>query len=286
MLRPFHIHQPQTVEAASHLLREHGSEAAAYAGGTELLLVMKEGLARFRHLVDLKTIPGLNQIELQENTLVIGALTTHRQLERSAVVREHVPALAELEGGLANTRVRAAGTLGGNLCFAEPHSDPATFLLAWGASLVLTSAGGQREVPIEDFFQDVLQTAREPDEILTAVRLPLKSGAVRGSHQRFRLQERPTATVAAVLELHDGVIADARLALGGVSPVPRRASEAEAALRGQRPGEAAFQSAAQAAGRAADAVDDLYGSAEYKRHLVSVLAGRALADAASRGPAA
>jgi CO/xanthine dehydrogenase FAD-binding subunit len=89
-----------------------------------------------------------------------------------------------------------------------------------------------------------------------------------------------------VLELHDGVIADARLALGGVSPVPRRASEAEAALRGQRPGEAAFQSAAQAAGRAADAVDDLYGSAEYKRHLVSVLAGRALADAASRGPAA
>jgi len=286
MLRPFQMHQPETVEAASRLLHEYGPEATAYAGGTELLLMMKEGLVQFRHLVDLKTIPGLNRIELQEETLVIGPLTTHRQLERSAVLKAHVPALAELEGGIANARVRAAGTLGGNLCFAEPHSDPATFLLAWGASLALTSAAGQREVPIEDFFLDVLQTAREPDEILTAVRVPVQRSTVRGSHQRFRLQERPSATVAAVLELQEGVIADARLALGGVSPVPRRVPEAEAALRGQTPGEAAFESAAQAAGRAADAIDDLYGSAEYKRHLASVLARRALRAAANRGQAA
>lgn len=280
MLGEFQIHQPETVEAASSLLAEYGSEAAAYAGGTELLLIMKEGLVQYRHLVDLKTIPGLRDLALQGEALVIGPLATHRQLERSAVLRRHLPVLAELEAGIANTRVRAAGTLGGNLCFAEPHSDPATFLTAWGASLVLTSAAGQREVPVEDFFLDVLSTAREPAEILTAVQLPLRPPPVHSSYQRFRLHERPTATVAAVLELADGVITGARLAIGGVSPVPRRAAEAEAVLLDQRPGGDVFASAADEAGRAADPVDDIYGSSEYKRHLVGVLTRRALNAAA------
>lgn len=280
MLGEFQIHQPETVEAASSLLAEYGSEAAAYAGGTELLLIMKEGLVQYRHLVDLKTIPGLRDLGLQGEALMIGPLATHRQLERSAVLRQHLPALAELEAGIANTRVRAAGTLGGNLCFAEPHSDPATFLMAWGASLVLSSAAGQREVPVEDFFLDVLSTAREPAEILTAVQLPLRPPPVHSSYQRFRLHERPTATVAAVLELADGVITGARLAIGGVSPVPRRAAEAEAVLLDQRPGEDVFASAADEAGRAADPVDDIYGSSEYKRHLVGVLTRRALNAAA------
>jgi len=284
MLREFQIHQPDTVEAASTLLAEYGLEAAPYAGGTELLLIMKEGLVQYRHLVDLKTIPGLNDLGLEGEALVIGPLATHRQLERSTLLRQHLPVLAELEAGIANARVRAAGTLGGNLCFAEPHSDPATFLMAWGASLVLGSAAGRRELPVEDFFLDVLQTAREPEEILTAVRLPLRPTTVRCSYQRFRLHERPTATVAAVLELQDGVIASARLALGGVSPVPRRASEAEAVLRDQPPNEEVFAAAAAEAGRAADPVSDIYGSAEYKRHLVAVLTRRAL-EAAVDHPA-
>lgn len=282
MLGEFQIHQPETAQGASSLLAEYGPDATPYAGGTELLLIMKEGLVQFRHLVDVKTIPGMDAIGLEGEALVIGAMATHRQLERSAVLKQHLAALAELEAGVANARVRAAGTLGGNLCFAEPHSDPATFLMAWGARLTLTSAAGQRELPIEDFYLDVLQTAREPEEILTAVRLPLRPASVRCGYQRFRLHERPTATVAAVLDVQEGSIIEARLAIGGVSPVPRRASEAEAALRGQQPGQEAFAAAADEARRAADPVDDLYGSADYKRHLVGVLTHRALEAAMDR----
>jgi carbon-monoxide dehydrogenase medium subunit len=280
VLRPFRIHEPATADEASRLLAEHGPEAAAYAGGTELLLLMKADLVRVGHLVNLKTIPGLNGIAREDGTLVIGSLVTHRQLERSDLLRQHLPVLAELEAGIANVRVRAAGTLGGNLCFAEPHSDPATFLLAWGAELVLTSAAGRREVAVGDFFVDALETVRRPHEILTEVRVPLLPPTVRCSYQRFRLHERPTATLAARLDVRDGTIGDARLSIGSVSPVPVRAPAAEAILHGQRPGEEAFAAAAAEAAGAVDPVDDMYGSVEYKRHLVGVLTRRALATAA------
>lgn len=284
MLRPFEIHEPGTVEEASVLLAQFGFDAAIYAGGTELLLIMKEGLAHFPHLVNIKTIPGLDEIALsaEGDELQIGPLATHWDLERSPTVRKHAPLLAEVESQVANTRVRAVGTIGGNLCFAEPHSDLATLLLAWGATLELSSSEAQRVLPAADFTLGLFETARQPNEILTRIRLPLLSENTAGAYRKFSTHERPMATVAALLEVKDGIIEDVRLAVGSVGPLPIRASEAEALLRGQSIEGATFASAAELAASASDPMDDLHGSADYKRQLVRVLTAQALMEASGR----
>ena len=282
MLRPFEIHEPETVAEASRLLARHGDDAAVYAGGTELIPVMKEGLAHYRHLVNIKTVPGLDTIAAAGDVLRIGALATHRMIERSPVVRAHAPALAQVAAGVANLRVRNVGTLGGNLCFAEPHSDPAVVLIAHGATLVVARDGAERRVPAEEFFLGILQTVRMPDEVLVRVDVTaLRSGAG-ASYARFALHERPTAGVAAVLALDGGAVTSARLAVGSVGPVPTRVAEAEAALVGRRPDAAVVREAAGHAGRAVEVLEDLYGSVDYKRHIVTVLAVRALEDAVAR----
>src|SRR5262245_50779698 len=175
MLEPFQIHRPHSVGEATELLARHGDEAAVYAGGTELLVVMKEGLTHFPHLIDVKAIPGLREItyDAARRELAIGAVATHRQIERSPLVRENLPALADLEANVANVRVRSAGTIGGNLCFAEPHSDPATLLMALGAGLTLSSAEGSREIAVANFFTGLMETVRQDDEMLTAIHVPV-----------------------------------------------------------------------------------------------------------------
>ncbi len=286
MLAPFRIHEPTTVRDASLLLLEHGDAAAIYAGGTELLLLMKDGLVHYPHLVNIKTIAGLDQVALQDEngsrTLTLGPLLTHRALARSATLREQAPLIAQVAERVANARVRAAGTLGGNLCFGEPHSDPATLLLAWDAVMELTSTDGSRRVPAISFFVGLLQTARQPHEVLTSVAVPLLPAHAGAAYEKFALHERPSVTVAAVVYLRDGAIAQARLAVGSVGPTPLRIGEAEEALAGDRPAESAFSHAAALAARTVSPVDDLYGSAEYKRHLVRVLAARALSAASEQ----
>ena len=149
LLHRFDIHQPASASAASQMLAGYGDAAGVYAGGTELLLAMKHDALQYDHLIDVKVIPGLDSIELHDGRIEIGATATHRSIERSALVREHQPVLAELESQVANVRVRATGTLGGNLCFAEPHSDPATLLLVLEATVTAEGPGGIREIPIE-----------------------------------------------------------------------------------------------------------------------------------------
>jgi carbon-monoxide dehydrogenase medium subunit len=288
MLRPFEIHQPDSVEAASALVGRHGDDAAFYAGGTELLLVMKEGLVRYRHLVDLKTIPGLGGLAFDEasGVLTIGGTTTHRTLEHHPVVRERFPIIAEVERLVANVRVRHVGTIGGNLCFAEPHADPGTLFLTFDAEVELAGPRGARTVPIGEFFLGAYETARQPDEVLTAVRLRQGGAHTRWAYMKFGIYERPTLGVALALTLDAGRrgIEDVRIAVGCVGPAPARVPQAEAALRG-RPladAEAHLERAAAAAAEAADAVDDLHGSAEYKVEMVKVFVRRAFRAAAAR----
>ena len=164
MLRPFEIHEPSTVGEASRLLATLGDDATVYAGGTELIPVMKEGLASYRHLINIKTIPGLDVITERNGVLSIGALATHRRIEQAPQVHTHAPLLARVTSRVANLRVRQMGTLGGNLCFAEPHSDPAAVLLAHSAELVLARDGGERRGPAGAGFPRALQTARGPPE--------------------------------------------------------------------------------------------------------------------------
>lgn len=288
MLRPFELHQPGDVAAASALVGRYGDAAAFYAGGTELLLIMKEGLASYRHLVDLKTIPGLSAIADDEATgwLSIGGTATHRALERDPVIRRRAPIIAEVERQVANIRVRSAGTIGGNLCFAEPHADPGTLFLTMDAEIDLASASGARTVPIDRFFAGAFDTARQPDEVLTRVRVRPWGAQTRGAYMKFGIHERPTLGVALALTLDAmrATVRDARLAVGCVGPRPIRIAEAEGRLRDQPLPEIGphLDAAAQIAGDAVDAVDDLHGSAEYKREMVKVFVRRAFHAAASR----
>lgn len=282
MLRPFEILQPQSLEEATGWLAEWGPDVAVYAGGTELLILMKEGLVHYPKLVDVKRIPGLSGIEVEHGKLRIGALATHRQLERSPIVLEHAPLLVEVERLVANVRVRNVGTLGGNLCFGEPHSDPATLLTAWGGELTLESADGSRKVSAPEFFLGLFETARREDEILTEIEIPILADDTGGGYRKAGFHERPTATVAAILSLENGAIREARLAAGSVGPRPVRVAAAENLMRGEGPTEDLFAEAGELVAQAVEPVDDIYGSAKYKRHLITVLAREALRQAAAR----
>src|SRR5271154_1651562 len=165
----FEIHQPASAREASEMLTHFGEDAGIYAGGTELLLAMKHEALSYRHLIDLKVIQGLDAIEVRNGSLEIGATASHRSIERSALVQQRLAVLAELESHVANVRVRATGTLGGNLCFAEPHSDPATLLLVLGGSVRLESASDARELPVDEFIAGAYSNNLAPGEILTKI---------------------------------------------------------------------------------------------------------------------
>jgi carbon-monoxide dehydrogenase medium subunit len=288
MLPPFELHQPDDVRTASALVDRYGDAATFYAGGTELLLIMKEGLAAYRHLIDLKTISGLSQITYDEDTgwLSIGGTATHHALERHPVIRRHVPIVAEVERGVANLRVRSVGTIGGNLCFAEPHADPGTLFLTFDAEIDLASHEETRVVPIGQFFSGAFETARRPHEVLTRIRVRPWGPHTRGAYMKFGIHERPTLGVALALTLDAGRrgIEDVRVAVGCVGPAPVRVGDAEAMLTGRALSEIGphLDAAARIAGDAADAVDDLHGSAEYKREMIKVFVRRAFHAAAAR----
>ena len=289
MLRPFTLHRPETAEEACALLAGLGEDAAAYAGGTELLLLMKLGLLRPRHLVDVKRIRGFGEIA-DGNRLTIGAAVTHRAVEQSALVQARCPLVSSVARHVANVRVRNVGTVGGNLAFADPHSDLATLFLTLDASVELVSPRGRRELPLADFVRGAWETARASDELLGSVRLTPWAGDTAAAYVKFGVHERPTLAVATALRLdadgrrNGGDIAEARVAIGCVSPTPTRMATAEARLRGASIAdlEDAVRAAADVAAAGVDPADDLYGSADYKREMVAVFVRRALRIAAAR----
>jgi carbon-monoxide dehydrogenase medium subunit len=281
-LPPFELHRPSSVEEATELAERYGEDAAFYCGGTELLLLLKLGFASFGHLVDLKRIGELEGIRSDDGVLIVGAVVTHRALERSDLVRERLPALATMERRVANIRVREVGTLGGNLCFSDPHSDPATFLLALDAEIECRRGGEPvRRIPISDFVVGPYQTSLRPGEVLTSVRIPEPPEGAAVAHAKFAFHERPTATVACLARVVDGQVAEARIAVGSVGVRPVRATAAEQTLAGAPVEEhdaGLFGEAGARAAEAAAPVDDANGSAEYKAQLVRVLVGRTFAQ--------
>jgi aerobic carbon-monoxide dehydrogenase medium subunit len=284
MLDRFTLHQPDSVAAASQLLEHFGEDAAIYAGGTELLVVLKERLAHFPHLIDIKRISGLREIAVDEasNRLVIGALATHRDIERSPLVRDCLPALASLAAQVANVRVRNMGTIGGNLCFAEPHSDPAALLTALDASLTLTSATASRQVPVADFFTGVMGTIRRHDELLTGLSIPLPGETTGVAYERFKLHERPTAAVAATVTVEEGRIVDARIVAGSVGERPQRLIETESALRGEREVDGISAVAGRLIQDEVIVTPDAFETEAYKRQLARTVGQRAVAAAIER----
>jgi carbon-monoxide dehydrogenase medium subunit len=247
---------------------------------------MKEWLVHYEHLVNIKWLKGLSGVKRDDGTIRIGALCTHHQLETAAALQETLPAFVKLEHNVANVRVRQVGTLGGNLCFAEPHADPGTLLMALGAKMVVQKNSSKREIPAEKFFVDAYETCLEADDVLTEIAVPVPAARSGVTYLKFGYLERPSVGVAVALTLNgDGKsLGDVKIAVGCAGPAPKRVNEAEEMLKGKST-EAATANLARAgevAGRAAQAINDLHGSQEYKEHIVGVLLKRAFQSALSQ----
>ncbi len=268
---------PDTLAEAIRLLTEGGEDAKLLAGGHSLLPLMKLRLATPSLLVDLRKVPGLDGVQRDNGSWRIGALTRHATLERTP----ELGILAEAAGTIADPQVRNRGTIGGSLAHGDPAADlPAIMLIAQG-SVTLQGPGGERTVGAAELFQDYLETAVGPDEVLTEVQLPALDGYGFG-YQKFNRRSEDWAMVAvsAVVKSTDGGAEDVRVGLTNMGSTPLRAHAVEEALRGQ-PLNA--ESIARAAEQAADGTDppaDLNASAEYKQHLARVLCKRALMAAA------
>lgn len=262
------IERPRTLDAAIRLLERFGDDAAFYMGGTELLLLMKLGMAEATLLIDGKRLAELQRLDRVDGTVRIGAGRTHRDIERAPIVNTALPALADMAKKIANLRVRNVGTLGGNLCFAEPHSDPATLLMALGARVRLASSAGERSMPVEEFVLGPLTTALGEGEVLTEVHVPTPQASDAVAYERIKFRERPVVNVA-ILRDHR----TPRLVVGAVGPQPTRVPEAEELLAQDSIDVPAVCAAVM---DAVDPVPDADGEKEYKRHLTQIATKRAL----------
>lgn len=270
-LPPFVLHRPQGLMEALELLDHHAEDAALYMGGTELLLLMKLGFAEPGHLVDGKAIGELRRLEVRPDRLVLGSGVTHRRLERHGDVARVLPVLSVLSRRVANVRVRNVGTLGGNLCFAEPHSDPLTLLLALDAVVELASTAGVRRLALSDFSLGAFLTALRPGEIMTAVEVGLPPSGTLVGYQRLAFKERPEAAVAVVLAPRAS-----RVVVGALGPRPVRVPDAEVLLDSS---DAADVDGAAEAVREAVSRRDTGDGSDYRAHVASVLLRRAVATA-------
>jgi len=280
-LAPFQLHRPTELHAALALRAQFGDDSAYYAGGTELLLALKARVLRYEHLIDLKRIVGFDRLARDGNDLVIGPLVTHLRLATDPLIRESLPAYARLSDNVGNIRVRASGTLAGNLCFSEPHADPPALLCLLGASVTLHGPSGERSVPMAEFILGPFTTARADDEILTAIRVPLPTAGEQFCYRSFGHLEYPAVGVAAAYQSQAGA-PRYRVWIGCIGGNPIHAEPVEAALAGVPPQALSdvLPQAAEAMAAELPASDDIYGSADYKRHLAAVFIRRAVRESA------
>ncbi len=280
-LKPFEYVEPASVAEASRFLAEHPEDARIYAGGTSLLLLMKQGIVRPDYLVNIKRIPGLRYIENGSGTIRIGALTTHHDLEVSPVIREQLPAIAKLEPQVANIRVRSTGTIGGNLGFAEPLTDLPPLLIALDARVKVADTNSERVFPLEELFAGYYETILQPHELITEVQVDRMKPGWGFRYLRFSVGSDKPAVGCAVgvrVDPASGKCVEARCVLGCVAPTPLRIREAEAVLQGNPYRAEITAEAGRVAAEACSPLDDLRGSAGYKRAIVGVLVGRAVQD--------
>ena len=283
-MRPFDYLEPETLDEALVRLADDPDDAVVMAGGTSLVILMKQDLIRPATVIGLRRIGELRAIGTAEGNLSLGALATHGALARSQPVRAHAAALASTFAAVATVRIREQATLGGNLAHADPAQDPPVTLLALDGVAVARSRFGERRIPLDALFTDLFETSLEPGEILLRVELPPLPAGARATYQKFlprTLDDYATVSVAAVVATDaSGVCTHARIALGGAGPVPLRAREAERSLVGHRLEDAAIRGAAALAAAATDPIDDLRGSAAYKRAMAGVWTERALHEVA------
>ena len=285
---PFEMYQPTTLQEASRLLKEKGPGGRFLAGGTDLVIAMKEkGLAP-EYIVDLKRLPGLSGIRKNtDGSITIGALTTMREIETSKLLREKYPFLCQSAAEVGSIQIRNRATVGGNMSNATPSADVAPSLIALQAIAKVAGAGGERTVALEEFFLGPGRNSLSPDEILTEITIPPTSPRLIGDYIKFSPREMMDLAyvgVAVVYSLNDKKCADVRIVLGAVAPTPIRAKKAEAALEGQILSADLAANVGAIAAEEAKPISDVRSSADYRRAMVGAMTKRALLNAAA-GPA-
>ena len=283
--RSFEYSAPSTLNEAVSLLQQLGPDAKILSGGQSLIPMMKLRLASPPHIVDINRIPGLDYIKEEAGVLRIGALVRESDLEHSDLVRSRFPILADTTAVIADPLVRNQATVCGNLAHGDPANDHPATMLALGASAVAIGPTGEREIPVEKFFPGLFTTALQPDEILKEIRIPIPPPSSGGAYLKLerKVGDYATAGVAVQVTLDgSGACSRAGIGLTNVGFTPIKATKAEASLQGKTLDKATIQQAAQLAAGESQPMDDIRGSAEYKRDLVRVLTSRALVRALAR----
>jgi carbon-monoxide dehydrogenase medium subunit len=284
----FEYHSPTSLDEAFGLMDQYGDDAQVMSGGTALVLMMKQRLVQPGHVIGLRKIAGLSSIASDGNGAVrVGALCTQRQMETDPLVRQSLPLVADTYSKVATARIRSMSTVGGGLVHGDPNQDPPPTLIAFGASVVLSSKGGERVVPVEDLFIDYFETDVQSGEILTSVLIPQApagSGAVYTKFLPRTADDYATVSVAAIVDADENNnCRDVRIVLGASGVTPIRATDAEDLLR-QRPlTEENIRASAATVKEAVDPLDDFRGSADYKRQMAEVFTRRAVTQALSSG---
>ncbi|NOX36792.1 MAG: xanthine dehydrogenase family protein subunit M [Calditrichaeota bacterium] len=282
---PFEYHRARSVDEAISLLSQYGSDAKLIAGGHSLLPMMKLRLATPAHLIDIRTIDGLQYIEDKGDYIAIGAGTSHAAIEKSDLLKQKMPLLPQAAAVIGDPQVRNMGTIGGSLAHADPAADYPAAVLAAGAQLVAVGEDGERVIPAEEFFVELFQTDLDEREILTEIRVPVISGNTRGAYLKFPHPASRFAIVgcAALVTLENNVCSDVRVAFTGVASTAFRDSGVEDALRGQPLNESTIQKAAEQAAESdeLEIMEDNFASEDYRRHLAKVYAKRTLMQIAS-----
>jgi carbon-monoxide dehydrogenase medium subunit len=287
-VNPFDYHAPASLQETFDLLQTYGEDAHLMAGGTALILLLQQGLLQPGHVVGLQKVTDLQGIRrLDDGGLQIRAMASHRQAEKSADVHAFCPALAETFSHVATIRIRNQGTVGGNLAHADPAQDPPPMLIALNGQAVIASRAGERRVPLDEFFVDYFETALQAGEVLVSIDLPALPDGTRVTYKKFlpRTQDDyATISVAAALRMgSDNTCEDVRVALGAAATTPIHARNVENALRGQRLDAQKIKDAAALVRDEVDPLDDLRGSAAYKREMARVWTQRALQELLDAG---
>ncbi|HZA54864.1 MAG TPA: xanthine dehydrogenase family protein subunit M [Candidatus Udaeobacter sp.] len=279
-IRAFDLLQPYSLAEASQLLVQYGDAARPIAGGTTLVILMKQRAVHYPRLVDLQSIPGLDRISEERDGIRLGALVTHRAVERSPVVRNAIPVVAEAFGKIGNVRVRQTASVGGNLAHADYRLDPPPAMLILDAEVSVFGPNGSRTIRLKDFFRGMYETALEPGEILVDIKIPFMPQGSRAAYLKYSAlsaNDWPCLGVAVLLAQANGRCRDLRLAVGGVAAIPTLVQGLEFA-QGQNLSNSVVDEVLRTVDAQISPFSDLRGSEWYKRQMVRVFVKRAIAQ--------
>lgn len=278
-IRSFDLLQPRSLPEAVALLQKHGDDARAIGGGTTLVILMKQRALHYPYLVDLQTIPGLSGIKQEADGVRIGALTTHRMVELSPLIRQSFPIVAEAFSHIGNVRVRQTASIGGNLAHADYRLDPPPPLLVLGAEVSAFGANGTRTIPLKDFFRGLYETVLDAGEILTEVKIPGMPANGKAVYLRYgtlSANDWPCVNVAAYMRKENGRCQELRVALGGVAATPLLISGLEFAAD-QTIDAGVMEKILNAVEEQISPSSDLRGSDWYKRKMARLFTQKAIA---------